>query len=216
MRDQQVRKSPGLEGVPQLVFLGAGNAIDAIRPFGTQGIRQSLGAGHVALDRTSGAVSAMQRPCRGPRCRQQGQPRSSNYFQRITPGDWLAHTLSLFTQKRSIPFPNIGPSMDQASLGKTKTNELTVQGAPFSWAPWLTAVSGTLLVFVTLTWLILTSEDIRDFDLSIARTLQQHAHDHSAVRQFFWLVTWVGGIVGLTVLATTGTLTMLLDRKSVV
>ena len=103
--------------------------------------------------------------------------------------------------------------MDQASLGKIKTNELTVQGAPFSWAPWLTAVSGTLLVFVTLTWLILTSQDIRDFDLSIARTLQQDAHDHSAVRQFFWLVTWVGGIVGLTVLATTGTLTMLFSRR---
>lgn len=103
--------------------------------------------------------------------------------------------------------------MDQASTGKKESTDPRVQVAPFAWTPWLTAICGTLLIFFILTWLILTSNDARAFDLSCARTMQEHARTQPATRHFFWLVTWVGGIVGLTLLATAGTLTMLFNRQ---
>jgi membrane-associated phospholipid phosphatase len=82
----------------------------------------------------------------------------------------------------------------------------------FSWAPWLTAMGGIFLVFFAVTWLVVTGE-AGDFDRSCRDAMQAHAQDHIAVRHFFWLVTWVGGVVGLTLLATAGTITMLLRKN---
>ena len=84
--------------------------------------------------------------------------------------------------------------------------------APFSWVPWLTTICAALLIFVIVTWLILVSDGVRDFNRSCAETMRTHAHNHPGVLQFFLLVTCVGGIVSLTILATTGTLTMFFRR----
>ncbi|HMF15883.1 MAG TPA: phosphatase PAP2 family protein [Gemmataceae bacterium] len=82
----------------------------------------------------------------------------------------------------------------------------------FSWAPWLIAIGGSFLLFLALTWLVLTGE-AQDFDRSCRDAMQAHAQSHTAVRHFFWLVTWVGGVVGLTLLATAGTLSMLVRKN---
>jgi undecaprenyl-diphosphatase len=70
-----------------------------------------------------------------------------------------------------------------------------------------------LLIFVILTWLALVSEEVRDFNLSCAKTMQEHAHNHPGMRHFFWLMTCLGGTVGLALLAMAGTLTMLFRKE---
>jgi membrane-associated phospholipid phosphatase len=106
--------------------------------------------------------------------------------------------------------------MDQASPKKIVTPFKALVPpsslAPFSWVPWLTTIGTALLIFVIVTWLILVSNEVRDFNRSCAETMRAHAHNHPRMRQFFWLITWVGGIVSLTILGSTGTLTMFFRR----
>jgi undecaprenyl-diphosphatase len=87
------------------------------------------------------------------------------------------------------------------------------QSFPFSWIPWLTAIGGMFLVFAVLTWLMLTHADVQAFDQLCKDTMKAHAQNHGGVRNFFWLVTWLGGVVGLTLLATVGTVTMFLRKE---
>ena len=50
VRDQQVGHALGLEGVPELVVLGAGDAEDAADALAAERRRRRLGTGHLALD----------------------------------------------------------------------------------------------------------------------------------------------------------------------
>src|SRR5579864_69779 len=85
--------------------------------------------------------------------------------------------------------------------------------ASFSWTPWLIVASGFLLVFLTVTWLVFTHEEVQTFDRICKDTMKTHAQNHAPMRHFFWLVTWLGGVVGLTLLSTVGTVTMFLRKN---
>lgn len=85
--------------------------------------------------------------------------------------------------------------------------------APFFWVPWLTAIGGVFLFFMVLTWLLLTHEEVRAFDRFCKDTMKTHAENHGGLRHFFWLITWLGGVVGLTLLALAGTVTMVLRKE---
>src|SRR5690348_5340487 len=104
--------------------------------------------------------------------------------------------------ERIIPLLRYRFGMDQAL--QEKPAEASPALAHFAWTAWLTAICGTFLIFVILTWLILVP-GIADFDLSCAQAMKEHAQDHPAARQFFWLITWIGGSVALAILALTGT-----------
>ncbi len=105
----------------------------------------------------------------------------------------------------------IGLSMDSSSPGKLEAT--AEQVTPFSWVPWLTAACGSFLIFVILTWLIRVDERVSNFDLSCAGIMQEHAGNNEAIRNFFWLMTCLGGTVGLALLASAGTLTMFLRKE---
>jgi undecaprenyl-diphosphatase len=106
--------------------------------------------------------------------------------------------------------------MDQTLAKKLETTPGPIVPAhsldTFSWAPWLTASGCLFLVFFAVTWFVVTN-DARDFDRLCRDTMQTHAQNHAPVPHFFFLVTWLGGVVGLTLLATTGTVTMCLRKN---
>jgi membrane-associated phospholipid phosphatase len=69
-----------------------------------------------------------------------------------------------------------------------------------------------MLIFVILTWFVLVSNGCRDFDRFCRDTAKEHAGNNESIRNFFWLMTCLGGTVGLTLLASVGTLTMLFRK----
>ena len=50
MRDEEVAEVLGLEGIPQLIFLGAGDAVDAVGAFLDERLDERLGPAHLAMD----------------------------------------------------------------------------------------------------------------------------------------------------------------------
>jgi undecaprenyl-diphosphatase len=118
---------------------------------------------------------------------------------------------------RNYPLLIIVRHMDQSSSKEPAPASETIaqpcSPALFSWSPWLMVSTGIFLLFVVVTWLVLTHEEVQSFDRLCRDTMKEHAQNHVPVRHFFWLTTWLGGVVGLTLLSSAGTIVLFVRKN---
>lgn len=80
--------------------------------------------------------------------------------------------------------------------------------ARHTWVAWLVAGAAAFFVFTAITWLMLTSTELKKIDKDLAKECKQHAEAHEEVRDFFLAFTHVGGRVAMTIAAVVGVLAM--------
>ena len=89
MGDELIGQVLGLEGVPQLVFLGAGDAEDALAAFELERHGKGLGAGHAAGDPAGRRLEDLRGGGRGGRERCHALRRRE--LEEVAPRDGVAH-----------------------------------------------------------------------------------------------------------------------------